>query len=290
MRKSVTAALGVLSGASVAFAAATVFQLSGKSTLEMKKTENGTQISKVETTFVEDNYGATPQIFKVITKSDWNTSVDGQRARTYVEAYSAEESHVGVKSWTSKFKGGDFKVFNEEFAMTTEWGCCDSPNMNYMINLANGKVTVTTLNESTVELFVPNSKLNPRYLAQVDDPKAPAKKGDRSLIGTVGYFDAKKLKGIARVYAALPPSWGASFDSLTPVLNKRDEHRNAKVTVWSADGSADAKKAFSGLGLQGKISYENKEASFSVVVDGDRLSEVRSQGTSDLSIDVINLD
>jgi hypothetical protein len=289
MKKSVACALSILTGASISFATAQIFKLSGTSSIEVSPSGEGQKITKIETTFVEQFYIDTPKIYKVTTRKIYSTNVDGSEDRTHVEAYAAKDAAFSDKTWTLKVKGGDFKVFNDYLVQTTEYGCCDSPNLNHMINTATGKEIVVALNDSTTEFTVPNSKLASRYLAHVQDAKAPEKKGTRTYIGTIGYFEASRLKGMARVYAALPAGWGASFDELKPVLRERDQHFRNTVTLWSADGVEDANLAFTGSGLQSEISFSDKTASFSIVIEKDQLSAGRSKASSELELEFVKV-
>lgn len=291
MKKAALVAISITVGASGAFAVSEIFRDKGSAEYRVESGgQYGNKITKTETQYFEQSmYGeGSARLFKVVERHVWNTGLDGYEMKSVIETFTTKKTMFDTKSWSLKTVGGDFKVLNDYLVQVSEAGCCDSPELNHLINSATGKQTVVALNESTVELEVPNSKLPPRYLAHVEDKGAPEKRGARTYIGSIGYFDNAKVKSVARIYASLPQGWGANFFDLKPVLRAKDEVQRSKIVLWATDGSADAATAFSGVGLTASISYENKNESFSVVIDKDQLSASKSKVSSDLEIEVVN--
>jgi hypothetical protein len=284
MNKLVATTLSLALGTSTAFAAAKVFNLNGTSALQVVAQGEGHQITKTETRFFENMYGEVPTIFKVVTHSVTNTNVDGLDERTYLEAYPKMNGQYEAKAWSLKIKGGDFEIFNDHFVQTTEAGCCDSPNINHLIHSKTGKEVVTAMNDTALEIEVPNSQLPSRYIAQIQEAKTPAKRGSREYIATIAYFDTAHVKSVARIYAKVPPGVGSDLRELTPVLNKKDEKRRHTLTLWSSDGIKDAKAAFTGVGVAGDLYLGETDGKFQVIIENDQLSGSLSRGSAAIEI------
>jgi|GEM_PF-4830326 len=281
-------ALSLLVGASIATAAGQFLKLTGSAEFTVSKAQYGNQVKSIETRFFEQGYDKDARVFKVVTRSVRQTGLDGLTEDSVIEAHGTKSSLYDTKLWTAKFKGGGFQIFNDDLVSVTESGCCDSPDLNRMINAQTGNLMFTAMNESTVEFEVPNSKLGKRYLAQIFDEKAPAKHGTRSYIGTIGYFDGAKAISIARIYGEMPAGSATDLYNLKPILKTKDEFREHTVTVWSADGSTDAKSAFTDLGLFAQFYLGSSERDVSVFIDQDKLSSSKSKAAPDVDIDVVN--
>lgn len=290
MKKAVLVAAGILIGTSGAFAVSEIFKEKGSAEYRVEAGgQYGNKIIKTETRFFEQAlYGEEARLFKVVERSEFNTGLDGYQSKSVIETYSTKRTMFDTKSWSLKTTGGDFEIFNDDLVQVHEAGCCDSPDVYHLINSRTGKETIASLNGSTMELEVPNSKLESRYLAHVLDSNAPRKLGTKTLIGTIGYFTASKVKSIARIYAQLPDHYGADFFDLKPVLRTRDEAQEKKIVLWATDGSQDAKTAFANVGLSATVDYENKKETFSIVVSEDRLSSTKSKVSSDLAFSIVN--
>ena len=290
MKKAILVAAGILIGTSGAFAVSEIFKATGSAEYRVEAGgQYGNKITTTETRFFEQAlYGANARLFKVVERSEFHLGLDGYQAKSVIEAYQTKTTMFDSKAWTLKTKGGDFEVFNDYLIQVSEAGCCDSPEIYHIIDASTGKETIAALNESTIELEIPNSKLESRYIAHVQDTKAPRKLGSKTYIGTIGYFTASKVKSIARIYAQIPDYYGTGFFDLKPLLRAKDEAQKNKFVLWAADGSSDASTAFSGVGLSATISYENKKEQFAVVIDNDQLSSSKSKVSSDLAISVVN--
>ena len=246
---------------------------------------NGSQITQTETHFVVDDYSDDPKVFKAWTRSIVKSGIEGIFEHTVVEAYPYPS--LAKKLWSRDVPGGNFKTFNDELVQVTETGCCGAPDLNHLIRRQDGKMVATAWNDSTLDVVVPNSDLPMRYIAQVEVAKTPAKKGSKTLIGSIGYFDGRGLRGVARVYANLPDGWGADITDLKPILNAKDEVQGHTLNLWSADGTKEASRAFSGIGFSGEISYNGREERFRVLVNGDQLDPKASSATSDLELEFV---
>lgn len=295
MKKLALVTAGLVVGASVAFAATELFRASGAAEYVVEaKNEHGNQITKTETRFFEQSLYEGARLYKVIERSSFNTGLDGYDAKSVIEAFKTTNTMFDTKAWSLNIAGGDFKVLNDHLVQVSVSGCCDSPTLNHIINVEAGQVVVTALDSTATELSVPNSSLESRYIAEIQDSQAPAQKGTKVYIGSFGYFMKSKLKSVARIYANVPQGWGASFYDVTPVLRAKDEYReNSRygmntITLWNTDKSIDAATAFAGVGMKGKLSYADKNETFSVVVSSDRFSASKSKVSADLALDLVN--
>lgn len=284
MKKLVATTLSLAIATSTALAAAKVFNLNGTSSLQLVAKGEGHELTKTETRFLENLYGDAPTIFKVVTRSIMNTNVDGLDARTYLEAYPKTNGQYETKAWSLKIKGGDFELFNDHIVQTTEAGCCDSPSINHLISTKTGKEIVTAMNETALEFEVPNSQLPSRYIAQIQETKTPPKRGEREYIASIAYFEASRIKSVARIYAKVPSGVGSDLRELTPVLNKKDQKRRHTVTLWSADGINDARAAYTGVGVSGDLYLGETDGKFKVMLEKDQLSATQSRGSAAVEI------
>lgn len=285
MKKAI--ALSLLAGASIATAAGQIVKLTGASEFVVSPGQYGKQIKSIETRFFEQGFDDKARVFKVVTRTVRQTGLDGINQESVIEAHGSTKSLYDTKLWTAKFKGGAFEIFNDRLIQLSE--DADEITFDRLINAQTGKLVVETLNESAVELEVPNSKLPSRYLAQVADPKAPDTHGTLRYIGSIGYFDETHMKNVARIYAALPNGWGTDLYDIKPILRTKDAFDRHKVTLWSADGATDPNVAFNDVGLSAKFSFDQSHLEVSVVIDQDRLSLAKSKASPNVQIDIVDL-
>ncbi len=296
MKKLAVLVAGLVVGASAAYAATELFRASGAASYVVEKSEHGEKITQTETRFFEQAlYGEHARFFKVTERAVYYTGLDGYDAKSVIESYTTTKTMFDTKSWTAKVEGGSFKVLNDDLVQVTESGCCGSSDRNMIMNAETGTQIVTALDGSATELEVPNSKIESRYLAVIQDEQAPQQKGTRKYVGSIGYFTKSKVKSVVRVYAEVPEHWGTDLYDYEPLVRTKDEYRKgfaygelAKITLWSSDKSADVATAFAGLGLQGKVSLPSQTETFSAVISSDRFSKSLSKASSAIELEFLN--
>lgn len=274
--------------ATLAFAATKILSIKSSSEIVVEAVGEAFSVSKSETKFVEDFFaGSGKRLYQVDTTSEFRTDAEGMKGNSKVQSYGLERT-TSKKQWSLSAEGTEFKVFGQELLDLTIEGCCDEGDRNQLINKVSGKIVAIAINDSTFEISVPNSNLNYRYLAEILDPAAPKKRGEKTYIGTVAYFDSVAVRGRARVYADLKPGWSARLLDFKPLLvNERDQLSGNRIELWSKDGSTDSNQSFTDFGLTAKVMFDSNEEELTIMLIGDQLNERSSRATNNLAIEFV---
>jgi len=266
--------------------AETLFMDQSTTSLTLTQTENGIEFNQIETGFAFGDEYPMQMVFKSTTTSRWWSNADGMEEATVIHAYKADEAGAFQPSWQYSVLGGKLKVLNPELGSSILGGCCGAPDISSLIRLTDGGLVAQSLNDSLLDIRIPNSALNSRYLASVTDEEAPDELGSRTYIGSIGYFSAEGMISQVRIYAALPEDWGAEITDLAPILKGSNTAQtwdgHTVVDLWESDGQTKSDLAFKDFGMVGKIYYETEDQNFSIVVSGDKIDRAASKFSSGL--------
>lgn len=265
------------------------FTAQGDSSIHVSKGQyESLKIAKTETLFFEDFYSEydRPRLYKVVTKTNYDTGMEGMNASSTITAFSLTQSDYGKPLWVSKVNGGNFSVFSDEFVATVVGGCCGSPDENQLINREDGKIVAVTHDDSTSILRVPNSRLSLRYLGKTYEENAAPEKNGKMYVATIIYFSKDGIISRARVYADVPEGWGTDVYDLK-ITGESVEVQGKWVDLWGSDGINDAAKAFSKFAVEGSLSYANQTEYFKLIIHADTINPLLSTESIGLDLEIL---
>lgn len=263
--------------ASLALAAAAVYQDQGVSSIAI--TDQGTSlgVQTVEVSYIKSYLGeySKEMLLKVQTTSKSDTGLDGIQSQSLIEARSKKDFFASVV-WSATDAGSIVEYLNEEMIRSMSFGCCGEFDRSVVYNVETGNSPATYLDSDFFTISVPNSGLSNRYFAQIEDKTAPSIKNGEDYIGSIGYFDVSGRLSKVRFYAKLTPGWGATIYNLKMVnlagSNSKNEIRDHEMELWDSDGVKVATQAYQGFGISGQISFDDKELNFTLPVTGDQIN------------------
>lgn len=147
------------------------------------------------------------------------------------------------------------------------------------------------MDEDFFTISVPNSSLGNRYMAQVEDLKAPKTKNGKDYVGSIAYLEDTREIAIARFYVKVPPGWGTQIAEVQLMSTAGPDSKNAfrgkELELWDSDGNKDAKSAFKGFAMSGVIDFENKRLTLRVPVAQDQIDEKNIKVSPGLEFEVV---
>jgi hypothetical protein len=278
--------VGLVVGISSAWAAQYAFQDKGESSIEVTQDGQTFTFKELETNYLPTYSG---DVYKIITTSEYSTNLEGATETSHIERFVPKDGKYS-KLWALDALGSDFRLINDEIAAVTEQGCCGAPNINQLYSIEAGTYVTNFLNEDLIQAYVPNSSLSRRYLAAVRDDDAPNEYGDKTYVGSVGYFSKAGLVSLIRIYMALPQNYGSAIEAIGPVVigkNEANEYGDKEIVLFEYDGQEDAGIAFSGFGIKGKLLAGQVEESFAIMVSNDKIDAGASKFSAGLEAVVV---
>jgi hypothetical protein len=287
-------AASIAAGACIAWAAVKVYEDSSLSSLKLTQDDQSLTIETTETRYLTPYLGGFSKdvLLKVVTNFVYNTAQEGGTAKSTIEARHLKDFFASPL-WTVKDEGNRVEYVNEDFIQSKKYGCCGDFDRSALYNVETGKSPATYLDNDLFTISVPNSPaIGNRYLAQIQDTAAPAKKGNADYIGSIAYFDASGVKSLIRFYAEVPAGWGTGIYEVKIInlagAKSKNEIRDHSLELWDSDGQKDAKTAFKEFGLTGEINFDTKNHKFTVKVKDDAVTAADIETTPGLEFEVLN--
>lgn len=275
-----------------AWAANQVFKNKGESSVEIRQQGQSLEILKTEVKYITDYVPDYSQqvLLKVTTNLKYNPDAEGREGTSVIEARSGKDFYA-TPIWTAADQGQEVVFVNNEMIRSVRYGCCGDFTRSILYNVVTGQSAATYLNDDFFTITVPNSQLNDRYMAQIDDPKAPADKNGKNYLGSIAYFDKTQKIAIVRFYVKLPSGWGAEITDVQLVNldpNSKNTLGNKILELWDSDGNKDAKSAFKGFAMTAKIYFGNKQLDLQVPVNDDQIDEKGIKVSPEIDFDVVH--
>jgi hypothetical protein len=271
-------AVGLLAG--VAVATQVLFQGQLKSRIQIENS-GGKEVTTLESSrFVPYGYAfPTPYLFAVTERTQTSTAVDGYFIQEVeIQAKKSVAGTFDQSLWAGKFQGSEFQTWTDDFVRVIEFGCCGARDVARLINIESGKRIEAANLDTLFAIEIPNRpEFGRRYIATVLDSKAPQNLGDKSYVGTISYFDSKRILSRVRVYARLDRGVGSEIWDVKPVHLTQPDKLTVQgkdiIQLWSGDQATSATDAFSGFAVETELNTLDGQTvePLRIVVRGDQI-------------------
>jgi hypothetical protein len=297
--------LGILATSLIVFATSILFEKKGDSSIQQYKDNNNLVATTIKTQDYKilESYNEqgdfVPQLLDIKKAITTYEAAEGIKGNMQLQLFKTNRQKFDTMVWQIKDEATAWSYqYEPGLIITQQGGCCGALDGARAYNFKTGKLVMSYspfilelgYQDSPFIIEIPNTKFY-RMVGVLSADSARDFPSELIVRDAQGYFPVAIVKYTDEnsilqkfvVKVKVPENFAPSISDIKWVLNgtSRNENRAGKITLWEADGKADA-DLVNGFSLELKVYGDSSEYVVKIPVSSDRFDLVNSVVPADI--------